>query len=110
MLSEWLGNLPFHEDADPMVILKVLRGESPHRSMEFTEEDLWEMLKKCWTSRASERLSIELVLQRLDMYSNLRALPAPGMDLMNGGSPIPTPVSSPFMIPVPQGKQTTYPI
>ena len=89
------GNLPFHEDADPMVILKVLRGERPRRSMEFTEKGLWEILKRCWTPRASERPSIERVLQRLDMYSNLRVLPSPRMDLMKGGSSIPTLVSSP---------------
>ncbi|KAF9785168.1 kinase-like domain-containing protein, partial [Thelephora terrestris] len=51
------GGLPFHEDTDLMVIVKVLKGERPLRRKGFTE-GLWEILEKCWTPQPSERPTV----------------------------------------------------
>ena len=59
------GNLPFHEDTDIMVFLKVVRGERPHHDTRFTER-LWEKLEHCWMHRPDDRPSIEDVLQCLE--------------------------------------------
>lgn len=61
------GNPPFHEDTDTAVIVKVLKGERPRRTLAF--EGLWEMLQECWVAEPGERPSIEVVLQHLDACS-----------------------------------------
>jgi hypothetical protein len=63
------GNVPFHEDADLTVFVKVLQGRHPPRGTKF-REDLWEMLGRCWESQPSSRPSIGDVLQYLEVLSN----------------------------------------
>jgi len=63
------GNLPFHEDADLMVFMKVVEGKRPLRGARFTES-LWKMLNLCWASQPNDRPSIEDVLQCLEAASN----------------------------------------
>jgi serine/threonine protein kinase len=63
------GNLPFHEDTDLTVFVKVLEGERPPRGGKF-REGLWRMLEQCWGSQPNNRPTIEDVLQRLEMFSN----------------------------------------
>jgi serine/threonine protein kinase len=41
------GKLPFHEDTDLTVFVKVLEGERPPRGAKF-KEGLWRMLEHCW--------------------------------------------------------------
>ena len=73
------GNLPFHEDADLTVFLKVVEGKHPPRGMNFTKS-LWKMLELCWTPQPDYRPSIEDVLRCLEMTSNLSEPPSPGVD------------------------------
>ena len=69
------GNLPFHEDTDIAVFLKVVRGERPSREDGFAD-CLWKTTEQCWASQPSNRPSIEGVLQCLEMCSNA-SLPSP---------------------------------
>ena len=62
------GNLPFHEDPDLAVFLKVLKGERPSRGAGFTTS-LWEKLKQCWAPHPNDRPSVEAILQCLEMCS-----------------------------------------
>jgi hypothetical protein len=64
------GNLPFHEYADLAVVVKVLGGERPPRGACFVG-NLWKLLEQCWTPQPNDRPSIEDVLQRLEVVSNL---------------------------------------
>ena len=73
------GKLPFHEDADLTVFLKVVEGEHPPRGTRFTK-GLWEMLEQCWVSLPNNRPNIEDVLQCLEMVSNFSELPSYGTD------------------------------
>ena len=59
------GNAPFHEDTDAAVILKVMKGVRPRRTLAF--EGLWETLQECWVAEPGKRPSIEVILQRLDV-------------------------------------------
>jgi len=72
------GNIPFHEDTDLTVSVKVLRGERPSRGARFTES-LWEMLEQCWASQPNNRPSVEDVLRCLETCSILPEPPS-GMD------------------------------
>jgi serine/threonine protein kinase len=63
------GNMPFHEDADLTVFVKVLQGKRPPRGGKF-KKDLWRMLELCWESQPSSRPSIGDVLRCLETYSN----------------------------------------
>ncbi|KAF9785169.1 hypothetical protein BJ322DRAFT_1061677 [Thelephora terrestris] len=78
------GNLPFHEDMGPMVIVKVLTGERPCRLVGFTD-GLWEILERCWASRASERPRVEDVLECLRMCADSSVPPSSEMDAGTGG-------------------------
>jgi serine/threonine protein kinase len=73
------GNLPFHEDTDLTVFVKVLEGERPLRGAGF-RNDLWRMLERCWKSRPSDRPTIEDVLRCLEMFSKLSERPSPEAD------------------------------
>lgn len=73
------GNLPFHEDVDYAISLKVVEGERPPRGAKFTNR-LWEMLKLCWAPQPNDRPSVEAVLQCLRVASNLLESPSPGSD------------------------------
>jgi serine/threonine protein kinase len=64
------GNLPFHEDGDLTVFVKVLKGERPRRGVRFRKARLWKMLERCWESQPSRRPSIGDVLQCLKAHSN----------------------------------------
>ena len=59
------GSIPFHEDADLAVFLKVVRGERPSRGAGFPES-LWEKLEQCWKPHPDARPSVEDVLQCLE--------------------------------------------
>ena len=72
------GNLPFHEDTDPTVIVKVLDGKRPSaRGGRFTR-GLWGMLERCWGSQPSSRPAVKDVLQFLEMFSHLPESPSEG--------------------------------
>ena len=63
------GNVPFHEDTDFAVFVKVLKGERPRREEGFADS-LWNMMERCWMSQPSDRPSIEDVLQCLEKGPN----------------------------------------
>ena len=63
------GNLPFHEDADITVFVKVMQGKRPPRGATF-RKDLWGMLERCWESQPSSRPSIGDVLRCLGACTN----------------------------------------
>ncbi|KAF9790923.1 kinase-like domain-containing protein [Thelephora terrestris] len=73
------GNLPFHEDTDLTVFVKVLKGERPRREAGFTTS-LWEMLERCWMPQPNHRPSVEDVLRCLETCSSLSASSSLGMD------------------------------
>ena len=63
------GNMPFHEDPDLTVFVKVLQGKRPPRGAKF-RKDLWGMLERCWESQPGGRPSIGDVLRYLEEHSN----------------------------------------
>ena len=60
------GRLPFHEDADLTVFVKVMDGSHPSREALFTDT-LWKTLEWCWEFQPDTRPSVEDVLQRLEV-------------------------------------------
>ena len=76
------GKVPFHEDTDIGVCLKVMRGERPRRGVEFTDNS-WKMLEWCWESHPSDRPSVEDVLWCLETDSNLRKGACAGMKVFS---------------------------
>ena len=52
------GKIPFHQDGDLTVFVKVLEGKHPLRGKGFTES-LWRMLGLCWASQPNDRPCIE---------------------------------------------------
>ena len=75
------GNLPFHEDTDLTVFLKVVEGERPSRGARFTK-GLWRLLEQCWVSQPNHRPTIEDVLRYLEELSNSSEPPSPEVDEM----------------------------
>jgi serine/threonine protein kinase len=63
------GNVPFHEDADLTVFVKVIQGKHPPRGVKF-RKSLWRMLERCWEAQPSSRPSIGDVLRCLETYSD----------------------------------------
>lgn len=63
------GHIPFHEDADMIALVNVLRGEIPLRGKQFADS-LWKMLKRCWARNPKKRPSIGDVLQCLERAPN----------------------------------------
>ena len=59
------GHLPFHEDADLVVFVKVSEGKHPPRRVGFMN-GLWGMLELCWEYQPNDRPNIEDVLQYLE--------------------------------------------
>ena len=82
------GVIPFHEDTDVQVSLKVVRGERPDRMGKFPEP-LWEVMKRCWAYRPADRPDIEKVLECLGAVSNSFEQPSSqrGGEMEMGGSP-----------------------
>ena len=66
------GNVPFHEDRDLTVFVKVLKGERPHREVGFANS-LWNMVEQCWMPQPSHRPNVEDVLRCLETCSNQTA-------------------------------------
>ena len=73
------GNLPFHEDTDLTVFLKVVEGERPPQGAKF-KKGLWKMLEQCWGPQPNNRPTIEDVLRCLEMFSNSSEPSSPEMD------------------------------
>ena len=69
------GNPPFYKHTDFQVYMKIVKGEQPRRGVRFTE-DLWKMLKRCWTVQPGSRPGIEDVLQCLEADSKSPDPPA----------------------------------
>lgn len=65
------GKLPFHNDTDITVSLKVVNGERPRRETTFTDR-LWRMLERCWAPHPDDRPTIEGVLQCLEATPSLQ--------------------------------------
>ena len=68
------SQVPFTCLKDPTVMRKVLEGEHPGRpqgveGVSFTD-DLWEMLKLCWSTQPGDRPSIETVLGCLEQVTS----------------------------------------
>ena len=66
------GHIPFHDDPDSEIgaLVRVLGGELPPREDLFAD-NLWKMLKKCWSSNPKKRPSIGDVLQFLERPSDV---------------------------------------
>jgi len=73
------GNLPFHEDSDLTVFVKVLEGGHPRRGARFTR-DLWKVLEQCWASPSNNRPSAEDILQSLERLPNSLGPLSPRVD------------------------------
>ena len=73
------GNLPFHEDTDLAIVVKVLEGERPPWGVRF-RESLWKVLEQCWAPQPDNRPSIENVLRCLGAVPNSSELPSPEVD------------------------------
>ena len=95
------GNLPFHEDSDLTVFVKVLDGGCPRRGARFTQ-DLWKVLKQCWASPSNNRPSAEDILQSLERLPNLSE-PPPGADERMEDDVSECTIDSSFSIPSDQG-------
>lgn len=63
------GKLPFANDTDYIISMKVVKGERPPRRAKFTE-GLWELLEMCWAPYPNNRPSIEEVLRSLREVSS----------------------------------------
>jgi len=67
------GYVPFPQDRDPTVILKVLRGKRPERPQgaegEWVTDDVWGILERCWKPEPGDRPSVRRVLRRLKKAS-----------------------------------------
>jgi serine/threonine protein kinase len=79
------GNLPFHEDTDLTVFVKVLEGERPPQGVKF-RRGLWRMLEQCWESQPNNRPTIEDVLDCLEGLSSLLEKDSDDWDLAWGTS------------------------
>ena len=64
------GHLPFHKEQTPTVLTKVQDGHRPPRESCFTDS-LWKMLEECWKPQPGDRPSIEDVLRRLCLETEL---------------------------------------
>jgi serine/threonine protein kinase len=73
------GHLPFHEDTDLMVVVKVLEGRRPPRGARFSK-GLWGMLERCWVPQPSDRPTVGDVLRCLETLSDLPEPASPGAD------------------------------
>ena len=58
------GNIPFHEDTDAIVLVKLMEGKRPPRGV-LLSEGLWKLLGSCWAAHPDNRPSINDVLRHL---------------------------------------------
>ena len=68
------GQLPFKEDSNNYIVMqKVLDGKHPRRPRGAEEtwftDDLWGMLKWCWSHKPKARPAVEAVLEYLEQVS-----------------------------------------
>ena len=70
------GRSPFYGHEPPAVLVRVARGEHPHRGEGFPE-NLWEVLVRCWAHQPSDRPAVEEVLQELKAVPSLSEQPCP---------------------------------
>ena len=75
------GHLPFYGFANRVIYGKVFRGDRPEKP-EGTEgawftDEVWEVLRSCWTSQPENRPSVEDVLQCLEKVSRSWVPPSP---------------------------------
>ena len=73
------GHMPFHEQIDIVVCVRVIQGKHPTRGSIFPE-GLWKMMELCWAYQPDERPSIVDVLQYLRTSSNFPGSPSPQPD------------------------------
>ena len=76
ILSGWI---PFYQESDHAVILKILDGDRPTRPQGpeggwFTDS-IWEILELCWQHEPADRISAKAVLQYLEGGSSPSGLP-----------------------------------
>ena len=57
---------PYHEHPMFTVIAKVASGGTPNRPETIANDNIWNLMKDCWTLKPSERPSIQDVIKRLD--------------------------------------------
>lgn len=64
------GKVPFAHDTEWIVMQKVLNCEHPERPEgPWFADDLWGILKQCWTTHPESRPSIEVVLECFVQFS-----------------------------------------
>jgi len=84
------GHLPFHEDTDLTVSVKVSEGKRPPRGAGFTKA-LWKMMEQCWALQPNDRPPIEDVLRCLETSSHSSEPLSPevddGMETDSGSEP-----------------------
>ena len=98
------GQPPFPSDSVWVVMGKVTKGKHPGRPrgserVWFTD-DLWEMLKQCWSPQPKDRPNVQAVLGCLERVSTaLRPLPAGACDdiKLDSGDELLFTVSYPYM-------------
>jgi len=72
VIYEVLGRrVPFHQDPDLVVVIKVVNGDRPERprgveGVVWFTDDVWRVLELCWTPRPENRPSIEDVLHCME--------------------------------------------
>lgn len=64
------GQLPFPGCKDPIVILKIMKGEHPIRPRgakgAWFNDELWKMLEVCWKPNRDDRPDLETLLHCLE--------------------------------------------
>ena len=76
------GCVPFYQYPATAAIQKVVTGARPERP-EFTvsglSDDLWQIVELCWHQQWNERISIRLLLERLNEATPRWVPPSPTM-------------------------------
>jgi len=73
ILEVLTGQRPFQHDRDVVVMMDVIKGRHPERPQgaeaPWFTDDLWEMLKKCWSPQPKLRPTVETILEHLERGS-----------------------------------------